>query len=464
MNGPNVLLVVLDTCRRDALEPYGAPSGSTPALADLARRGTAAPHVRAPACWTLPSHASLFTGLLPREAGLVRAPARTPASCRETLRGHRDRLLPEVLRRAGYRADGVSANLWVGPDSGFDTGFDTFASVDSGRQAKLQGASRRERIEWVLEGARARVDDGAAAARRILTERLAQLDDRPFFWFVNLNECHSPYLPPRRYSELGPLQRARAADEARRHLTMLAIWRACAGGFDVPPEALERMRRLYAGEVRLMDDWLGDVLETLDAAGRLDETLVCVISDHGENFGEGGLLAHAFSLDDRLTAVPLVAAGPGADTLADTPALADLPRRLCAIAGIERHPYREHAAGVAQFDPPTGVDDPLTYELVARWGLPEATAVPAITTPMTAAGDARHKLVLRGEEEQWFDLASDPLELAPLGAGDVPQDVVARLRPVVSAATGAARPPALGDAPQQEIDAIAERMKLLGYM
>ena len=65
-----------------------------------------------------------------------------------------------------------------------------------------------------------------------------------------------------------------------------------------------------------MDDWLGDVLGAMDARGLLDDTLVVVTSDHGENFGESGLMAHAFSLDERLTHVPLVAAGPGAESLA----------------------------------------------------------------------------------------------------------------------------------------------------
>ena len=128
---------------------------------------------------------------------------------------------------------------------------------------------------------------------------------------MNLVECHSPYLPPWPYDDLGPIDRLRAAEEARRHLTLSGIWKACAGGFDVAPAALERMRHLYARSVRLMDDWLRDLLDDLDRRGILDRTLVIVTSDHGENFGEGGLMGHAFSLDQRLLRVPLVIAGPG---------------------------------------------------------------------------------------------------------------------------------------------------------
>src|SRR5437016_1832691 len=183
---PNVLLVILDAARRDALEPYGAPRGSTPAIAQLAEAGAALPDVYATGCWTVPSHASIFTGLLPRAAGLGQA--KTP------------------------------------------------------------------------------------------------------------NECHSPYLPPRPYGDLSLLERLRAADDARRYYKLESIWRSCVGGFDMPDDALDRMRRLYRASIRYMDDWLARLLERLGAAGALDDTLVVVTSDHGENLGEGGLVAHGLSL------------------------------------------------------------------------------------------------------------------------------------------------------------------------
>src|SRR5207248_3532563 len=123
-------------------------------------------------------------------------------------------------------------------------------------------------------------------------------------------ECHSPYLPPRPYQALSLRERLRAAEEARQHLNLEAIWRICASEFDVPEDVLDRMRRLYAGAVRYVDHWLEGVLGGLERAGILDETLVIITSDHGENFGEGGLITHAFSLDDRLIRVPPTAAGP----------------------------------------------------------------------------------------------------------------------------------------------------------
>lgn len=448
----NVVLIVFDTARRDALEPPRAP-----AVADLGRRGVVAANAHSAACWTLPSHAAMFTGLLPRAAGLARAPARTPQSCRPVVEGYRDRLLPEVFRRAGYATAGVSANLWIGEHSGFDTGFDVFRSVESGRQGGLHDPSLRARARWALEAARARVDDGAGAARSILEEWSAR---EPFFWFVNLNECHSPYLPPRAYSDIGLLGRLRAAEEARRYLTLEAIWRACAGGLEVPEEALERMRHLYARSVRLMDDWLADVLGSLDARGVLDETLVVVTSDHGENFGENGLMAHAFSLDERLTHVPLVAAGPGAEELSGLVSLADLPRALARAAGI-RHPWGPDlcsGVAVAEFDPPTGPDDERAQRVVADWGVGEA-GMRVMTTPLTSATDGSSKLVRRGDVEQLFDLDCDPLEQHPLDPSDPRAD---QLRAALDPAPAVLE--AQGEASPEELAEIEERMKLLGYM
>src|SRR4051794_9532424 len=192
---PNVVLVILDAARRDALEPYGAPPGSTPAIAQLASRGSVLPEVFATGSWTVPSHASIFTGLLPRAAGL--AQTQSPSQSKPVLERHVDRLLPEVMRRAGYSTAAVSANLWISRASGFDVGFETFESVETDRGARLQD-DVRSRVKWLAEAARARVDDGAGSAERILERLVTAPPRQPFFWFVNLIECHSPYLPPRR--------------------------------------------------------------------------------------------------------------------------------------------------------------------------------------------------------------------------------------------------------------------------
>jgi len=485
---PNILVIVFDTARADAFEPFGASAGSSPAFADLAGRGFAHDAAYANASWTVPSHAALFTGLLPADVGLLQAPNSRPDGCRPELQAHADRLIQTVLGGAGYRTGAVSSNLWIGPQTGFDINFESFAAVDTRRQAEMSEGSWRKRLRWLAEGVRADVDDGAADAGEALLSFLDQGagDERPFFCFVNLVEAHSPYLPPKPYNELGAIGRARATLEARRHLTMGEIWRACAGGFDVPEGALERMRTLYAGAVRLLDDWLERVLTDLDRRGILDETIVIVTADHGENFGENNLMGHAYSLDQRLIRLPFAAAGPFEQP--DGPfTLASLPSLLCEAAGVEAHPYsrapgESEGVVVAQFDPPAGPGDWRVAKALELWDLPEDSGALITATLRSAADGGRWKLVDRDGVEQLFDLEADPLELAPLelradGADDPPGAPLAALRAGLTAAEGPAEgegppkpesaeavPPPSGEISDEERAKLEERMKLLGYM
>lgn len=463
---PNVLLVILDAARRDAFEPYGAPAGSSPTTAQLARSGAALPEVYATGCWTVPSHASMLTGLMPRAAGLGQGGS--PAVVKPVLAQHRDRLLAEVLRRNGYSTAGVSANLWVSNASGFDIGFDEFTEVDTGRHAKMLGSNARERWRWRAEAVRGCVDDGAEAAGAAFAERLAVPPAQPFLWFVNLIECHSPYLPPRPYGGAGILDRIRAADEASRYYNLDWIWSACAGEIEVPERTLARMRRLYAGSIRYMDDWLAGLLERMAAARILDDTIVIVTSDHGENLGEAGLITHAFSLDNRLIHVPMVIAGPGVEDVRIT-SLFELPRLIAELTGISDHPWHESApegCGVAQFDPPVDGDEPRTRDDLERLS-PQAQLM--VTTPMTCAVADGVKLLRRGEREEIYDLAADPEEIHALRSDEVAarHDLVARLRRALAHPTMQRRAPAPApSAPvtHDEVDDLEERMRLLGYM
>lgn len=456
-----MVLLVFDTVRVDALEPYGAPAGASPAIADLARSGRAVADVFSTACWTLPAHASLFSGHLPRALGLGQAPGGSPHGARPVLEAQRERLLPEVLRRAGWDTRGLSANVWVGEASGFSTGFEIFEELETGRrQEQVERGDLRARGVWALEGLRARADDGAAAAERVLARWLDERDDRPFFWFVNLVEAHSPYLPPKPYNDLGPRERVKAAGEARRHLSLSAIWKSCLSDLAVPEEALQRMRHLYARSVLLMDDWLERLLGRLDEAGELDETLVVVTSDHGENFGEGGLLAHAFSLDDRLIRLPFVVSDPAFDPGEGPVSLADVPALLAEHLGVEEHPWTQRPGpgglAAAQWDF-IEADDPRADVATEAWGLDEHERA-KLSTPLTCITDGERKLVARGEATELYELEADPLETDPRPGGDTP------LREALDHPDlwTTASPERVG--PEAETEEIERRMKLLGYM
>jgi hypothetical protein len=466
---PNVLLIVLDAARADHFEPYGAPPGSTPVIADLARAGEHVPYAYSAASWTVPSHAALFSGLLPRAAGMGRAPDRTPQSCRPRMETISERLIAEVFHRAGYETRAASANAWLLPASGFDIGFEQFELVDPSRHLGFGSPGRRNEARAAWEAVRAQVDDGATTAGDLVDGWISEERSRPFFWFVNLVEAHSPYLPPKPFNHLNATNRARAALEARRYLTLDAIWRASLGQLEVPGGVVERMRELYADSVRMLDAWIGDRLSRLDAAGLLGETVVIVTADHGENLGELGMLGHSFSLDERLLRVPLIASGPVSLGAGRLMSLAALAGRLGNAVGIE-HPWtEEHPDGVAvaQFDPPTGPDDPRNAELLRLWGVedPDHALTRRFTSELTCATDGHMKLLRTEGEEAAFDLGADPLEQHPIAPSSIDPKVLERLRSALSSET---RAPDLADdggqATEAEVEGLEERMRLLGYM
>jgi arylsulfatase A-like enzyme len=303
-----------------------------------------------------------------------------------------------------------------------------------------------------------------------LTASIGAWSGRPTFWFVNLTECHSPYLPPRPWNDLPAWERARAALDLQRHLNFLSICLYNCGRHEIPPAAMERMRHLYRRAVSYMDDWLARVLDALEERGILDETLVVLTSDHGENFGEQGLLAHGFSLDQRLINVPLVMAGPGTPDPAAPLSLAAIPRIVTQAAGIADSPYEagELPAGVAvaQYDPMAPRESPKIQDFAQRYGLDD-NALEPICAAFTSVSDGRHKLLVRDGTETLFDLHADPREEHPLDPG---APVAAPLREALAhpALSGAALEP-VPAAPQaapsaDELEAIERQMRLLGYM
>jgi arylsulfatase A-like enzyme len=389
------------------------------------------------------------------------------------VRAQRDLLLAEILRRAGYATRGVTTNIWAGRRAGFDTGFEHFEELDTSRHNELGGGLRR-RLKWDLEGLRARGDDGAAQAESVINGWVGGLDRRPFFWFVNLVECHGPYLPPRPHGAVSALTRLRAADEAQRYLTFDGILRSWLGVTKVPEGALRRMRRLYAASLLYVDAWVERVLGALAAAGVLEDTLVIVCSDHGENFGDGGLITHGLSVDERLLRVPLIAAGPGAGALDGTLSLAELPSRVARAIGLQAHPWEDglvHGLPVAQWDP-WELSQERIAELTAEWRLDEAM-VRRLTTPLTCAVSGRFKLVqgARESDEALYDLEADPLERAPLRTEGAMAaragDALARLRAAVRDPAAQARATASlapDEVSPDEVADIGRRMRLLGYM
>jgi hypothetical protein len=450
---------VLDAARRDAVAPY-APEAATPALAALARRGVAVKQAYATAPWTLPSHVAMFTGALASEFGLDQAPGGDPRGVAAAVEPLADRLLAGRLAAAGYETHGYSANLWVSRHSGLDSGFDEFRYAPSERLERAFGADAGRRsagLAWAREGLSSSGDDGAAVIGTELGAAIRAADAAtPQFWFVNLVEAHSPYLPPRPWNDLGPRQRIRAALDCERYLNFEAICLAAAGGLAPPPQALARLAHLHRRSVAFMDAWLAGVLAALAARAMLDDTLVIVSSDHGECFGEDGLVAHGFSLIEPLIHVPLVAAGPGAELFDDSAgalSLRELPGLIATASGLDPELFGAPGDGVAvsraaAICPP---DDPRMVAFAQRWSLSRAQ-VERLTADRWSATDGERTLTLTNGT------------VGP-GAGVPDARLLAALEQASSTSGPAASEPA--DVPEADEDAVAaleRQMKLLGYM
>jgi arylsulfatase A-like enzyme len=365
----NVLYVVLDACRRDATRR------AMDTFADLAASNLTFERAVTPASWSLPAHVSMLTGADPSEH--VRY-SRSDHSV-----GRLD--LVEGFRQRGFTTWGVSANIFASQHYDFDASFDEFhytngidrehadgldasnalgehgatprgyarvlraaathenpseslvnvARATVGRAVSHWEPLRRVPHPWFTNGGRFGYSyDAADNTDRVvsLLERAAE-DDAPFFGFVNYMDLHSPYRPPEEYLPEG-LSRS-AADRLNREYVLPWSFHAANERGDVDEATIEAIRALYYAEARSIDEQLGRLRATLDRLGLLENTLLVVTADHGENLGErtwrgGRTMGHEATTSDAVLEVPLLLAHPALDgrSVADRVTLSDLPTLL----------------------------------------------------------------------------------------------------------------------------------------
>jgi arylsulfatase A-like enzyme len=280
---PNVLLIVLDTVRPDRLSVYGYPEATSPQLAELAAGGAVFERAMATAPWTLPSHATMLTGRYPHD---LSADWRTPLDDAAPT-------VAEVLSRHGYFAAGFVANaFYAGRESGLDRGFAHYEDYTVSAGQILNSSSlgqlvfsgrpntsnllRRLMFDGEIFGRKS-----AADINRDVLAWHASVGRRPYFAFINYLDAHAPYRPPAPFD-----QRFQGVGTA-------------AG------------ERAYVQAVAYLDDQVGRLLRDLRAQGGMENTVVIVTSDHGEQFGEHTLFRHGNSLYRQLLEVPLIVSFPG---------------------------------------------------------------------------------------------------------------------------------------------------------
>lgn len=313
---PNVLLVVIDTARADRLSVDGYARQTSPEIAKLAREGVVYEQAYTPAPWTLPAHASLFTGLYPSSHG---------ADSGHMILEDRLYTLAEAFHDAGYRTAAYAGNPWVGRQYGFGQGFDSYEEAWQGTSGDEEdaGASRlNSRIGHWLEW-----------------RESSPTRDQPFFMFINYLEPHLPYNPPEpeRSRFLAPGTDTADVERLRRFGHPQEL-RYVLGQDGLRPGDLAILSDLYDGEIAYLDRRVGEVAGFLRARRLLDETVVVITSDHGEAIGDHGFLDHKLNVFEEVLRIPLVLRYPRAiaagQRVAGPVMLQDLYPTLLGLAGI----------------------------------------------------------------------------------------------------------------------------------
>jgi arylsulfatase A-like enzyme len=305
---PGVLLLILDTVRAAELSLYGYPRLTTPELERWAQRGTVFDRAFAPSSWTLPSHASIFTG----------RPEFTLDATWWNRLGSSWPTLAEVLRGRGYATAGFIANTdYVAWDSGLTRGFEHYddypvslrtavAATAFGRVIYASVYRRwRGRLERLPQGVRPPHPLQHRSAAQLADALLAWLDDRPaapFFAFLNLMDAHTPYTVPDSF-------RSRYRTRIPRPASPYA-W-SDHPPVRLTPTDLRPKQDLYDGSIAYLDAELGHLFRELDRRGVLKNTLVILTADHGDEFAEHGFVDHGNTLYRPSVQVPLVVWFPG---------------------------------------------------------------------------------------------------------------------------------------------------------
>jgi arylsulfatase A-like enzyme len=508
----NVLFVVLDTVRKDRLTPYGCDRPTTPNLADFAEEATVFEQAVAPAPWTLPVHASLFTGLYPSQHG---ADQENPYLEGATT-------LAETLSAAGYDTACYSSNAWITPYTRLTDGFDdqdNFFEVMPGEflsgplarawKAMNDNESLRaiaDKLVSLGNTAHEYLAGGEGADSKtpaVIDRTMAFLDgaDRSFA-FVNLMDAHLPYHPPEEFAaEFAPGVDSAAVCQNSKEYN--------AGARDIDTEEWADIRGLYDAEIAHIDDQLGRLFDWLKAEGRWDDTTVVVCADHGELHGEHDLYGHEFCVYDPLVNVPLLIKHPeldadrrtdqvelvdlyhtvldALDVPADHPTVGDGAVPLDPTRSLISDSYREFD-GLADADRDPGQRGDGEYAfveysrpVVELTQLEEKAAAAGIDLPpdsrfysrMRAARrpDAKYVRIDRIDDEA-YRLDRDPGETDDL-AGDAGDDpAVAATESALAgfeSAAGGAWTDALGDEVSDDTvaemdDEAQERLRDLGYL
>lgn len=404
---PNLVLMVMDTLRRDRLSAYGYSRDTSPNLETLASRGVLFENAYSTASWTWPSTASILTGLQPEEHGV-----RDSSSC---YLAYDLTTVAEALQRAGVTTAAWSGNPLITASRGFDQGFESFH--DDREDLRKAGAFFSEAQQWLREHR-----------------------DTRFFLYLHLIEPHRPFAPlPEGGELLAPGLGEEATREGERIGNLVSFhppWDDAGNSLldtVTTKEQRDRISRLYDACVWSGDRWLGELMRTLDELELTEETVVVFTTDHGEEIFERGGLGHGKRLYGELVHIPLVIAGPG------------VPRGVRISSVVSNRwtgPFLASVAGLPlgnDFDR-EGFFDPEAPDRVVLFSTEHGYWKGFRRTPLMGMRSGQHVVQLAPKAGPWgttddpppggdmmlFDVVADPGETRDL-SGEAP-DLARRLR------------------------------------
>ena len=454
----HLVLVTVDTLRADHLACYGYPRDTSPAIDGLAADGVVFERAYATSGTTIPSHLSMFTGLLPHQHGYLRnqdaaqRPVR-PEVGRQTI--------AEALGAAGYLTAGFVSSAPVSRRAGMHLGFQVFSDPkDARRKGKI---TNRRMTRWL----RAAVSEGQVGPQR------------PLFLWVHYWDVHEPNDPPEPYASMFPpnaeseaLVRARGVDPAKLTEAFSPFYRARhfdvqayvehgrklddGPGTPVTMDQVLDLYRRYDGDVRYTDDQVGELVELLRETGLWDQTVFCLTADHGQSLGQHNWLEHGRVTEENVL-VPWILRAPGLapGRVSGLVSLLDLgPTLASQLRSVNLDAYLQASEGkdalARGFERAYAVAHRSTRQSDRAW---EETRV--------VLTDQRWKLAYSRESTpELYDLDADPLEQHDLAA-EYPAVVERLLRQVKS--TLARRPAGEGGEHGETNTALSSELESLGY-
>jgi arylsulfatase A-like enzyme len=325
--GPNVVFILVDTLRADALGCYGYGRPTSPHIDRLAAQGVRFENVIASSSWTIPTVASLFTGVYPGVHHVTNY---------ESVLSNEFITLAEAFKAAGYYTSARISNIFVNEAHGYLQGFDD-AHIVQNLFKQLFFSELLAQAHVTRHYDFAPGDELSDSAVRWF--RLNR--SRPFFLYLHYYDPHFPYDPPEPYA-MRWVDPAMARRYPYHSFVGPSLWNIVSEyklGLRRKPEEIAYNRAVYDGEIRYVDDQIGRVLSLLEATGLDRNTILVFTADHGEQFFEHGERLHSKSLYNEEIHVPLIIRAPGypprvvkrrvraLDLYPTLLEMADLPRR-----------------------------------------------------------------------------------------------------------------------------------------